>query len=291
MSKRKIRRRVKSSTTESLTPAQLHEFLRVVYDDLAFLKRQERREPSRTDVRVAAVILRRLLHEGILASAWQKLTLKGEPHFEAIDLAAVLEEVPPRYVNYAYAGGADTAGAQHLGMALLVVPREEAQSEGYEEVAQRVGRLLHPGRKRTFSLKEFCDSPAVISGGVTVSRLGVVRYVANKLGGVHWDAKREVWSDPVGSRHRFLDDAHLMVGPLPGPLYEVVSIAHAVADSKDTARLLEEIDRSAPETERSRQILSFREGRIGKYADMRFASPSPVGVFAESPLPAPDGAA
>ena len=72
-----------------------------------------------------------------------------------------------------------------------------------------------------------------------------------------------------------LDEAHLMVARLAAPLYEVISIAQALAESDDCSRLMEHIDVVAPENERAVNILSFREGRIGKYADMTF-SPKPT---------------
>jgi len=62
----------------------------------------------------------------------------------------------------------------------------------------------------------------------------------------------------------------LKVGPLPAPLYEVISIAQAVACSDDTSRFIQRVAEVAPEEERGWDILSFREGRIGKYADWTF---------------------
>lgn len=100
----------------------------------------------------------------------------------------------------------------------------------------------------------------------------MVRYVANKLGGVHWDSRRGAWTHPAASRHRLLDEAHLIVGRLPAPLYEVLSIAQAVAESSDVSRLMEAILAIAPEEDGAMNVLRFREGRVGKYADMTFNS-------------------
>jgi hypothetical protein len=112
----------------------------------------------------------------------------------------------------------------------------------------------------TLGLEAFCNSPSVVSGSAGVSRLGVVRYVANKLGGVHWDNQRGTWADPVGARHRLLDEAHLIVGRLPGVLYEIVSIAEAVATSEDTLRFIEKVKEIAPEDEGDAKVIRFREG-------------------------------
>ena len=254
----------------ALTQDQANEFLRVVRDDLEFLRSLDFKKPSRATVRIASSILRRLLCDGMYLNGWTMAGLAEEPKFAAVDLAAVLSKVEPRYIHYAYAGGAKTEGAHHTGYALFVIPKAEAEAEGHEAAAKRLSGLLQPGQRRAFTLREFCRSPAVISGGASVSRLGIIRYVANKLGGVHWDSVRGEWTDPVGSRHLLLDEGHLIVGRLPAPLYEVLSIAQAVAASEDTSRFIARVNEVAPEKENAPNVIRFREGRAGSYADMTF---------------------
>lgn len=219
-------------------------------------------------------------------NGWRIAGFDGQPTFNAVDLQTAIARVEPRYIHYAYAGGASTLGAQHSGYMLLVVPKAEAEAEGHEAVVRRVTSTFQPGPRRAFPLDEFCTSPAVISGNASVSRLAVIQYVANKLGGVHWDNERGAWTDPVGSRDRLLDEGHLIVGRLPAPLYEVVSIAQAVATSEDTARFIAKVAEIAPESELAASVLRFREGRTGKYADMTFNArdPSPS-AEAEEPNP------
>lgn len=257
-----------------LTEEQAQEFARIVRDDLVFLRSLNYCRPSRTDVRIASSILRRLLHEEMFFVAWQIAGLEGEPSISAVDLQTMVADLPPRYIHYAYAGGAKTEGAHHQGYVLLVVPAEEAKTEGHEQVSKRVAKLIKQPTVRGFLLAEFLHSPSVISGEARVSRLQVVRYVANKLGGVHWDNKRGEWTDPIGSRQRLLDENHMIVGRLTGPLYEVLSIAQAISTSSDTTRLIERVGEIAPEEEQSTNVLRFREGRIGNYVEQTFAQKS-----------------
>jgi len=206
----------------------------------------------------------------MLINAWRLAGLPDEPHLTAVDLDSMLRSVDRKYIHYAYAGGATTEGAQHIGYVLLVIPKAEVESEGQDAVLKRVSASMSPAERRDFALSEFCTSTCVASGNAGVSRIGMVRYVANKLGGVHWDNQRGAWTDPVGSRHRLLDEEHLIVGRLPAPLYETLSIAQAIAESTDTARLIQAIEVIAPEEEGATHVLKFREGRSGKYADMTF---------------------
>lgn len=273
MSKAYRRRRKRAKRIE-LTEQEAEEFLRLVRDDLDFLRQLDYRSPTRTTVRIASSILRRLLADGMYQNAWKLAGFDAEPRIRAIDLEAVVEKVDRRYIHYAYAGGANTEGAHHTGYALLVVPKSEAEVEGHEDAAKRLSSLLKPGVEREFLLTEFCTSAAVISGSAGVSRLGIVRYVANKLGGVHWDNRRGAWSDPVGSRHRLLDEGHLVVGRLPAALYELLSISQCLATSEDTSRFIEKVVEIAPESEEALNVIKFREGRSGKYTDLTFNNSS-----------------
>jgi len=270
MGKRSRGKKAQASVRVELTHAEAHDFLRTVRDDLALLQKLNFARPLRSEVRVASAILRRLLYELMLHNAWSLSELPDEPRFRAVDLDSVLSSVDRKYIHYAYAGGATTEGAQHSGHVLLVVPKAELEPEGQDAVVKRVTALMRPAQKRDFALTEFCESTCVASGGAGVSRIEMVRYVANKLGGVHWDNRRGAWTHPASSRYRLLDEAHLIVGRLPAPLYELLSIAQAVAESSDTSRLMEAIDTTAPEEEGAMNVLKFREGRVGKYADMTF---------------------
>ena len=263
-------RRKRKSRIRKVTESEIPEFLRLVKDDIAFLRSLNFREPSRTDVRLASGVLRRLLYEELLKAAWAICGFEEDLRINATDLDAMIGELPRRYIHYAYAGGAKTKGAQHCGYMLLVVPKEEVSPEGPKRTAEELHKHFSAGKRRDFSLSDFNASACVVSGEAGVSRLGIVRYVSNKLGGVHWDNERGGWSEPVGSRHRLLDEAHIVVGRLPAALYEVLSIAQAVAESVDVKTLCEKIDSIAPEEALEANVIRFREGRIGKYENITF---------------------
>ena len=270
MGKHSKRDKVRKEVKIELIQDEVHDFLRTVKDDLLLLRKLDFKRPLRSEVRVASSILRRLLHELMLLNAWRLCSLPDEPRFTAVDLDAMLACVDVKYIHYGYAGGATTDGAQHRGYVLFEIPKAEVDAEGKDAATQRVTAKMGTPDTRQFPLSEFCTSSCVASGAGRVSRVAVVCYVANKLGGVHWDKRRSEWTDPVGSRQRLLDEAHLIVGRLSAPLYETLSIAQAVAESDDVTRLIDVIDTIAPEEEGSISVLKFREGRSGKYANMAF---------------------
>jgi hypothetical protein len=273
-SRRKRERREPQRHLE-LTATQRDELLRTVRDDLDFLGRMDYQQPSLTMVRVASSILRRLLHDGLYGAAWTVADLSGEPKVVATDLESALAPIPRRYISYAYAGGAGTDGAKHDGLILLVVPKAEAESEGYAAAAERIGNLMGPLGEREYALSDYVRSASAVAGNSSIGRLEIIRYVANKLGGVHWDNSRSTWTDPLGSRYLFLDEQHMYVGNLAAPHYEILSIAQAITSSPDTRVFVETVDRIAPVEDRPPHVLSFRQGRGGRYSEMTFTPKTP----------------
>ena len=172
----------------------------MVGSDLELLRTlTDQRLPSHAEVRAAAAILRRLLIDGPgeLARVWRSIA--GEAHRDlpltvtAVDLDEQLNSVPdPTWVFAAYAGGADTGkiAANHGGQALCSVPTGhhdgtgEAPSWAQQEFQLKTMTISHWLRSTSIAIttKEV--------GLVRISRAGVVRYVANRKGGVHFTPGR-----------------------------------------------------------------------------------------------------
>jgi hypothetical protein len=93
-------------------------------------------------------------------------------------------------------------------------------------------------------------------GLVRISRAGVLKYVANKSGGVHFDPTRRLELGPKGrgrKRSRRDIEAHLLdhgllrVGHLSGPEFEVASLVHSIASSDWAPEIIRASQEAAPE--------------------------------------------
>jgi hypothetical protein len=144
------------------------------------------------------------------------------------------------------------------------------ESKGAEETVKSLQNQIKAEKMRDFPLPDFLSSPCVISGNTGISRIEIVKYVANKLGGVHWDNERGGWTGPTSSKHLFLDEGHLVIGKLPAPLYETLSIAEAVARASDIDKICARVAEIAPEDQAGSNVIRFREGRIERYSDITF---------------------
>lgn len=87
----------------------------------------------------------------------------------------------------------------------------------------------------TVSLEEFIRGDVAVAMGRRISRARLVRYVANKLGGAHWDEERDAnWQS---ADFRALDatmEGTEFFGRSP-VMYELLSIGQHLVTSKDIA--------------------------------------------------------
>jgi hypothetical protein len=261
------------------------ELARLVADDLEYLRARTWTDLTRTDIRITAMMLRKLLHEGLLLAAWQAMGMNGEPQISAVDLDERLGAVERRYVQYAYAGGANLPDirASDAWICLMVVPAAELaplDEAARQARALEVGSGLQPqAEPRPFGLSDLVSSPCAVAGEAAVSRIDVVKYVANKLGSVHLDGRRAAWTNPLGASQRFLDEEHIRVGPWPASHVEIIAIAQGLAVSEDTEHLVATVRERLPDPPSNPDAISFREGRTGKWTEMKLsAAPDALGL-------------
>lgn len=199
--------------------------IQTVAEDLRFLRQECDDSVSDESLRRSSGPLRRLLVEDAYGRAWRLVGFSGEPQVEAPDLMRNLAGFDEARVTYAQAGGATSRGmkiAQVLEVDFVMSP---------EQIAERFRRGPEPALSQ-FGLARFLASVCVIHRGVNITRRGLIQYVANKLGGVHLDTRR----DPSGDREAIaLDEviAYRMVGDRPAVYFEVLSVGQSLIASAD----------------------------------------------------------
>ncbi len=103
---------------------------------------------------------------------------RRSPRLRGSNLEAVLTNIPPANLVYAQAGGAKYGdGYEGPIIVTAVTPTWNEHPEG----------SAGPHRYR---LSEYLKSSAVIVHGTRITRHELIKYVANKLGGAHFDASR-----------------------------------------------------------------------------------------------------
>jgi hypothetical protein len=202
------------------------EQVRTTATDLRWLREEWDEEIDDDSLRRSSSVLRRLLVDGELGRSWRTLGLDKQPIITAPSLEAFLKGVPILMVEWAQAGGARYHGMEVSGtleFAGLLPPR----------------KLDDP--TRSFSLKKFLESSCVVTKGTLISRRVLVKYVANKLGGVHSVDSSRSRRSPDERGYQALDGIRgvYKVADKDSLYFELLSIGQCLASSPDVEGLLE----------------------------------------------------
>lgn len=221
------------------------ERLVLVGGDLEYLSDLPRdRLLTHTEIRPAAGVLRRLLVDNELGRVWRSISQnKARLTLEATCIDEALNAWPEQWIRYAWAGGANVTagGAHHTGFVLTSVPKEEPSRYPSMEAFLADNPLPLEGQKRGMRLQDWLNSTSVAiltneMGLVRISRSSVVRYIANRKGGVHFDPSRELTVGEGKKRRRrvlenLLDHGLLRIGHLSGPEFEVFSMIQVLTSA------------------------------------------------------------
>jgi len=211
------------------------QMLQVVIDDLKYLTKTWDQSIDDASLRRASPILRRFIHEGDLDHAWQTVGCTGTLSFDATNLDFFLQGHVLNRIKFATAGGAMYQGIQVIGAFFIDGIMNE------EEIKSRHNTLKDGPFKATFEAIPFKHSPCVVIDGQIISRVSVIKYVANKLGGSHFDTSRKGRKDDeIFAR---LDRAYDNV-QIAGKNYiyhELLSIGQAIVQSPMTLTLMDKI--------------------------------------------------
>jgi hypothetical protein len=159
----------------------MEDLIQVVRADLSHLATELHESVDDDALRRSSTILRRLLVEGDLQRAWRASGHADRLLIRAPTLEYIQSAIPQQKVVLAAAGGSRFKGLAMMGFleASYVLPKED------------LDRLHGKGiPTRELPAEQYVASPSMIVKGVAISRRLIIKYVANKLGGAHFDPKR-----------------------------------------------------------------------------------------------------
>ncbi|SEN21769.1 hypothetical protein [Nonomuraea pusilla] len=213
---------------------------------------------SHTEVRLGASVLRRLFVDNEFKRVWRTMGASevAQPTVQATNIDPALNAWPWQWILYAWAGGAKSYGAHHTGFILGSVPKDD--HEKYPSVGDFLAANPMPvqGEVMRMTLDDWLKSTSVAirtneMGLVRISRASMIKYIANRKGGVHFDPRRDLPNRSSKNKLRdiessLLDHGLLRVGHLSGPEYEVASIIRAVATSDWAPEIVRTAQSAAP---------------------------------------------
>jgi len=188
----------------------------VVKSDLEWLVREfEDGSRERDELRRASAVVRRLLVDGSLQQARKMAGAQGQPKMDVYPLSQALD-------------------LTHLADVELVVAagcRIERRLLGPFSMGPQHFSMPSPPVVDSLPLPQFMGSPCLVAKGQFVSRNQVVKYIANKLGGVHYDTSRLRKSDEYIQQLQALD-GYMVVKPISAVDLTLLAIIQAMISSE-----------------------------------------------------------
>lgn len=201
--------------------------IRIVAEDLSYLRREWTQDVNDASLRISSPILRRLLVEDLLQRAWRDLGFNKQPIVRTPSLEVALRPFPINKVAFAQAGGAKN------GELVVTTVVEYGGYLSPEQAVKSFGSGME-APDREFSLRRFVDGVCIVVDGTQISRRTLVKYIANKLGGVHLDPDRDL-SNEEERKYRLLDTVRVerATANRPSIYYEYLSVGQALIKSPD----------------------------------------------------------
>lgn len=202
------------------------ELIRCVKEDLDYIcDRWPDAEVSSAELRHASCILRRLFVYKDLISVWTTVVGREEfrvssPHLRVQDIRSIDDVLAVNVSEVRCRNGITLHGMWAFN---TFDPEKVVIARDVREV----------------SLKHFMSHVTCVTQGSLIHREDIVKFVANKLGGAHYDNNRRLKNEPA------IDHLQLYeLGGLKIPVYEMLAYGQALAASPSTQRLREGIHRS-----------------------------------------------
>lgn len=144
-------------------------------DDLQMLRDTWPETVTEHKLRRDSAALRRLLVDGDLKKAWRLAGHANEPRIFTTHRIRDISKEERSKVSWASEGGFEQDGIQILAPATS---------------NQRIELPFSRDKPGFLTLSRFVDGPVAVAYGTTIKRSTLVKYVANKLGGAHYDERR-----------------------------------------------------------------------------------------------------
>ena len=201
-----------------------NELIDIVAADLRYLLEEWDEKVDDHSLRRSSPVLRRLLVQNELQRAWKAAGFAGEPKLRASTLAPILADIPYQKILFAAAGGAKYKGLELRSV--LVVNNAINQDEISKRHAEGPPSTI-------ISLHDFVETPCLVIKGRLIKRRVLIKYIANKLGGAHYDTKRKKnydenlfpYLDAAAKQFRLGDKNHVY--------FELLSAGQALVSSDD----------------------------------------------------------
>lgn len=207
------------------------ELARMVAEDLDYLTKDWNQDIDDASLRRSSPVLRSLLSDGMLAKIAR--AANKDIRIMAPILSKALTEEELNKTIFFQAGGAKYNGTEIQSFSI----NQGAKTlEEHKAAYDREKNVI--GKSQPIKLGLFLQQTSFIIEGIFINRDEVIKYVANKLGGTHYDPARKAGNaleekyallDTVRTKYKLADKNTIY--------YELLSIGQIVVNSRDIQTL------------------------------------------------------
>lgn len=216
------------------------ELLCVVSEDLDFLFKEWNQDIDDASLRRSSPVLRSLLIDGLLGRAAREVG--REIRILAPAICKVLTEDELKSMQFYQAGGAKHKGVELQAVTFTArIPSEQEMKASFDRTRGAIGKS-YPEK-----LGIFLKQTSIAIDGVLINREEVIKYVANKLGGAHYDSSRV---QPAGLNQVSLEGKYALLDKVRAGVfmadknavyYELLSIGQRLVNSRDVSHLRKQL--------------------------------------------------
>ena len=212
----------------------------IVLQDLRYLKSRWDHEIDDVSLRQSSALLRRLLVDGDLQRAWKSVGFTREPVIPHPTLAPLFRVIPSEQFLFAAAGGARYRGVEmQTAFEVRGLLSEDEQQ-----------RLVSSGLPiETLGLQSFIEGTCMVVRGFPVRRRQLIKFVANKLGGAHFDRQRGNTADDLA--YKRLDEVvaeRYELAEKSAVYFQLLATGQSVASAPDLELLCTRIEGTEPDS-------------------------------------------
>ena len=209
------------------------ELARVVAEDLEYLFAEWNQDIDDASLRRNSLVLRKLLIEGLLSRVAHEVDKQVLVMTPAI--GRLITDAELRECRFFQAGGALYKGTIVQSISMISRAKTEAEIKASYERSKESIEKDYPVK-----LNVFLKQTSLVVDGVLINREVVIKYVANKLGGAHYDKSREdTKAGSLEQKYELLDKVRsdVNVAYKNAIYYELLSIGQRLVNSQDICQL------------------------------------------------------
>ncbi len=208
--------------------------VKTVIEDLIYLTEEFNCNVKDDSIRRNSSVLRRLLVDGDLLLAWRHLGFAGEPSIPSTNLDNELRVYNLDDISDAFSGGTLTQDGECSSLISFMKNIEENGKLFFDSAEKRL-------KVDYYTLSKYLALTSIyINRDIKITKAEVIKYVSNKLGGVHYDSKRRT-EKPLDLKYEHLDKLALSleISGKPSIYFEMLSIGQAIVKSEDAKLLIQ----------------------------------------------------